>query len=132
MESFPSLFISQEDFQKISNLLTVARPEIADLLADELNRAHVLAEDQLPANTVTMNSIVTYVDLDTKQEQTVCLVYPHEANIQQGKVSILAPVGAALIGMQAGCVIDWPISETKIKRIQVTAVRKSDEVREWR
>ena len=122
METLPSLFISQDDFQKISQLLTVARPEIADLLSDELSRAQVMPFNMLPPNVVTMNSSVTFTDLDSHQEQTVSLVYPHEANIEQKKVSILAPVGAALIGMQVGNIIDWPINETKVKRIQVKHV----------
>lgn len=118
----PSLVISQDDFQKISALLSIARLEIVELLETELGRANIVDKHHLPADVVAMNSKVTFIDLDTQKEQTVTLSYPHEANIAEDRVSILAPVGAALIGLRVGQTIDWPISQQKIKRIRVTQV----------
>lgn len=122
MGTTPPLVISQDDFHKISALLSIARLEIVELLEGELARAHIVEKEQLPANVVAMNSKVTFIDLDTEKEQTVILSFPHEANIEQNRISVLAPIGAALIGLSVGQTIDWPISEQKMRRIRVTQV----------
>lgn len=122
MSESPSLVISQEDFQKITAILSNARFEIAELLEEELSRAQLVPADQIPADTVSMGSQVTFVDLDRNEEYTTTLVYPHESEIQQHKVSILAPVGAALIGLRVGQTINWPLKNMKVRRLKVTAV----------
>lgn len=125
MEKSPALVISQDDFHKISALLSIAKMEIVVLLEEELDRAQVVPTDQVPKDTVAMHSRVTFEDLDTGKEQTVTLVYPHEANLEDHRISILAPVGAALIGLRVGQTIDWPMSD-KVKRIRVTAVAHAE------
>jgi regulator of nucleoside diphosphate kinase len=60
--------------------------------------------------------------LDTGKELVVTLVYPHDADIDENKISILAPIGAALIGLRVGQVIRWPVPSGKEKRLQVVAV----------
>ncbi len=122
MATLPSLILSQADFRKLSALLRTAKPDIVELLEEELNRANILPEDEIPSDVVTMNSRIAFLDLDTKKEQTVTLSYPHEADIESGRVSVLAPVGAALIGLRVGQSIDWPLPERKTRRIQVTSV----------
>ncbi len=122
MDQSTSLIISREDLQKITALLAIARLDIVELLEEELARAEIVPKEDLPADVVCMGSEVTFMDLDTEKENTVTLVYPHESNIEENKISILAPVGAALIGLRIGQTIDWPISETKIRRIRVTFV----------
>lgn len=124
METTPALVISQDDFQKITALLSIARFEVAELLEEELERAQLVPHDQLPPDTIAMNSHITYIDLDTGKEQYVTLVYPHDADINTHKVSILAPVGSALIGLRVGQTIDWPLSENKVKRIKVISVQQ--------
>lgn len=120
-----SLIISQEDFQKISALLPAAKPELAELLQEELQRAELVPAEQLPPDTVAMNSEVTYRDLGTGKEQTVTLTYPHEADIEKNRVSILAPVGAALIGLSVGQTIEWPLDAQRVKHLQVTSVARA-------
>lgn len=122
MAATPSIIISQDDFQKISALLTLAKDEVAELLEEELARAELMAVDQLPKDIVTMNSEVTFVDLDTNKEQTLTLVYPNEADIKENKVSILAPMGAALIGLRVGQTMDWRLFQNKLKRIKISSV----------
>ncbi|UYL07231.1 nucleoside diphosphate kinase regulator [Bdellovibrio sp. SKB1291214] len=122
MQQLPSLVISQEDYTKISTLLSVSKAPIAEQLEEELDRAELVPSDELPQDTVSMNSQVTFVDLDTGKEQSVILAYPNDANIEQNKVSILAPVGAALIGLRVGQMIDWPIADGKVRRIKVVSV----------
>ncbi len=121
----PSLVISQEDFQKISALLASTNLRIAELLEEELGRAQLVPVEQLPKDIVAMNSEVTFRDLDTAKEQTLVLAYPHEADIEKNRVSILAPIGAALIGLRVGQTIDWPLADNRIRRIQVTSVSHS-------
>ncbi|WP_413557850.1 nucleoside diphosphate kinase regulator [Bdellovibrio sp. HCB209] len=124
MEQNPSLVISREDYQKISTLLSVAQTDIADLLEEELGRAELVEAAEIPKDTVSMNDKVSFVDLDSGKEQEVTLVYPLDADINGNKVSILAPVGAALIGLKVGQIIHWPLGSDKVKRIKVIAVQR--------
>ena len=71
-----------------------------------------------------MNSLVTFSDIDSKEEKTVQLVYPQEADINQLKISILSPVGSALIGLSLGGAIEWPIPQGKFRRLKVIAVKQ--------
>ena len=125
MENFPSLMISQEDFQKLSHLLSDQKqnmspePHVATLLQEELERAKLVPITELPLDIVCMNSEVSFVDLDTGKKQTLILSYPSEADINSGRVSVFAPVGAALLGLRVGQSINWPISEEKLRRIRV-------------
>lgn len=76
-------------------------------LERELDRAEVLPKDKLDKNVVTMNSVVTYLDHKSGQTQRVKLVYPQDEHKGADHVSILSPVGVALIGMYAGKAITW-------------------------
>lgn len=125
MEKLPSLVISREDYEKISAILSFAKIEVAELLEEELGRAELVAAEQLGTDIVAMNTTVTFTDLDSGKEQSVTLSYPNDANIEMNKVSILAPVGAALIGLRVGQTIDWPLSDGKVKRIRVLSVARS-------
>lgn len=116
------LILTQSDFEKLNSLLDVAQPDIAELLKEELSRAEIVANDELPVDVVSMNSKVIFKDLDTDKESVVTLVYPQDANIDEGKISIFAPVGSALIGLRVGQVINWPLPNGKEKRIQVVSV----------
>ncbi|MGE4350352.1 MAG: nucleoside diphosphate kinase regulator [Candidatus Berkiella sp.] len=126
MGKSPSLVISEEDYQKISSLLLNIKTEIAELLEEELGRATLVPASELPENVVSMNSEVTFIDLDTNKEQKVTLVYPNEADIEKRKISIFAPVGAALIGLRIGQSIDWPLPDGKSRRVKVTSLARPD------
>ncbi|QDK44998.1 nucleoside diphosphate kinase regulator [Bdellovibrio sp. ZAP7] len=125
MEKLPSLVISREDYEKISAILSFAKIEVAELLEEELGRAQLVSAEQLENDVVAMNSTVTFTDLDSGKEQALTLSYPNEANMEMGKVSILAPVGAALIGLRVGQTIDWPLADGKVKRIRVVSVARA-------
>ncbi len=124
MEKLPSLVISHEDYHKISAILSFAKADVAELLEEELGRAQLVAAEKLDTDVVAMNTLVTYTDLDSGKEQSLTLCYPNDANIELNKISILAPVGAALIGLRVGQTIHWPLSEGKFKRIRVTSVQR--------
>lgn len=118
----PSLILSREDFEKLSNLVAMVRSEVGELLEEELGRAKVVANEELPEDVVSMNSKVVFKDLESGQEKVVTLVFPNEANVQEGKISVLAPVGAALIGLRVGQVIDWPMPGGREKKFKVTSI----------
>lgn len=127
MKNDPKLMMTESDFQKISALVMSTQTEISEMLEEELGRAAVVPSDQLPKDVVTMNSTVSFSDLDSGKKSVVTLVYPHEANIEENKVSILAPVGAALIGLRVGQIINWPLPQGKERRIKVESVLSQPE-----
>lgn len=97
-------------------------PVVAEFLADELSRAQVVSDDQCDPNVVRMGSRVTYLDETSGRTRTVTLVYPDAANIDQGLVSILTPIGAALIGLSPGQSISWPNPDGKMGTLKVVSV----------
>jgi regulator of nucleoside diphosphate kinase len=106
----PRITLSGDDYERLSALAKAAMnrmPQLAAELSAELDRAHVLADGSKPEGTVSMNSTVEFRDETTGKVQTVTLVYPVDADILQGKVSVLTPVGTALIGLHAGQSISW-------------------------
>lgn len=117
-----TLIISNDDFQKITSLIRSSNNETAVLLEEELGRAAIVADEQLPSDVVAMNSIVKFVDLESKKESTVTLVFPQDANVEEHKVSVLAPIGAALIGLKVGHTISWPLPNGKERQIKVVSV----------
>lgn len=97
-------------------------PAIAAMLLEELERAEVHEGISLPRDAVTLGSRVTFVDERTLRMQDVELVLPGQANIADGKISILTPMGAALYGLREGAVIDWPDRTGAERKIRVTRV----------
>jgi len=83
-------------------------PQVAEMLLAEINRAKVVDDARLPSDTVAMLSTVKFVDDETGVERTLQLVYPQDADIEAGRISILSLVGAGLLGLRAGQSISWP------------------------
>ena len=123
-KSTSELIISTVDYTHLMQLIEKTNTSAADALDEEISRAKVVDTTALPKNTVTMNSLVTFSDIDSKEEKTVQLVYPQEADINQLKISILSPVGSALIGLSLGGAIEWPIPQGKFRRLKVIAVKQ--------
>lgn len=117
-----TLIISAQDYERLIALIEETNTPAAAMLDDELARAKIAPESELPGDVVAMNSSVTFIDCDSKEELTVSLVYPANANVEEMKISILSPVGSALIGLQVGGEIDWPLPNGKKRGLQVTAV----------
>jgi regulator of nucleoside diphosphate kinase len=90
-------------------------------LQAELDRAIVVKPDKVSNDVVTMNSRVCLVDLDTGKEEVYTVVFPKDANAEQGKISVLAPIGTAMLGYEVGDVFEWEVPagkrRWKIKRI---------------
>ena len=84
-----------------------------DKLRGELERAEVVAPQDISADVITMNSTVMLIDQETGEEETYTLVYPENANSAEGKISILAPIGTAMLGYRAGDVFEWEVPAGK-------------------
>jgi regulator of nucleoside diphosphate kinase len=82
-------------------------------LRGELERAEVVAPEAIAGDVITMNSTVTLTDQDTREEETYTLVYPEDADTSQGKISILAPIGTAMLGYRAGDIFEWEVPAGK-------------------
>lgn len=117
------IYITDNDMNRLEELLEVASAvnirdnKHLEELAGELEKADVVESTAIPANVITMNSVVLLKDLETGEERRFTLVFPRQANIEQNKVSILAPVGTAMIGCRIGHVIVWsaPAGQRKMR-----------------
>jgi regulator of nucleoside diphosphate kinase len=101
-------------------LLRMLKPH--DELEQELERAIVVSSEAVPRDVVTMNSRVLYVDETTGERRLVQIAYPEEADAGAGKVSVLAPVGAALLGLSVGQAIEWDFPDGSRRRLRVEDV----------
>jgi regulator of nucleoside diphosphate kinase len=99
-----------------------AQDAAAEMLEAELDRAQVVLRDDLPADVVTMRSRVLSEDVDTGERREIVLVYPEEADVQRSRISVLAPVGTALLGLSAGQSICWPVPGGRMRTIRVISV----------
>lgn len=117
------IYVTEKDLERLEAVMTgMATNPTAALLENELARARVVPSEEVPADVVTMNSRVRYVDVRSGEEREVTLVYPNAANFEMGRVSVLAPVGAALLGLAVGDEIDWPMPAGDERRLRVVAV----------
>ena len=91
-------------------------------LASELERADVVHPSDIPPDVVTMNSRVVYEDDTTGHIREVTIVFPEDADMEHGKVSVLAPVGTALLGLAEGESIVWPFPDGSSRCLRVVAV----------
>jgi regulator of nucleoside diphosphate kinase len=91
-------------------------------LADELDRADVIAQDHIAPSVVTMNSTIAFQDDATGETREVSLVYPDASDPELGRVSVLAPIGSALLGLSVGQTIDWPLPGGETKRLRIIRV----------
>ena len=130
--SRPPLLLSRLDVERIEALLE--QPSFRSLdtsaLQEELGRAELAEPAAIPGDVITMNSTAQVrVDdpLQGAHEHEVTLVYPREADGSADKVSILAPVGSAMLGLRVGDAIDWPLPGGRDARLQVLAVRYQPE-----
>lgn len=107
--------ITGRDTHRLQNLLDnpdlMRQKPYLEQLERELNRAHVVDSAAIPANIITMNSSALVVDLETGEEMLLTLVYPEHAYIPEGRISVLAPVGMAMLGCRQGEVVTWEVPE---------------------
>jgi regulator of nucleoside diphosphate kinase len=124
----PAITIAVSDYERLARLAeshASRLPEVADELMAELERARVVPDERLSANVVRMGSKIRFTR-DLGENRQVTLVFPGDADIAQGKVSILTPIGAALIGLSKGQSIDWTARDGRVHRLTVAAVEAPD------
>ena len=97
-------------------------PEVGERLMAEVARATVVPSDAMPADVVNIGSRVRFRDDVTGREQAVVVVLPPDADIGRGRVSVLTPIGAALIGLAAGATIGWETRDGEERRLTVLEV----------
>jgi regulator of nucleoside diphosphate kinase len=122
------IFITDEDFEKLGRLLEGARQrnprdrEHVEHLAMELDRANVVRPEEIPEDVIRMGSHVAVRDLDTGATIVFTLVFPSEANVDRGKLSVLAPLGTAVLGYREGDMIEWRVPG-RTRRLHVERAR---------
>lgn len=122
----PKIVVGQIDHERLTGLATTAldrSPEVAETLLAEMDRARVVAPTQVPADVVRMGSFVAFSS-DSAQQRRVQLVYPGEADIEAGRISILTPIGTALIGLAAGQSIAWTATDGRQHTLTVVSVEQ--------
>ncbi|MGE0623159.1 MAG: nucleoside diphosphate kinase regulator [Pseudomonadales bacterium] len=118
-----SVLVGERDHARLTRLIARTDPKVVALLDEELDAATVVPEDELPVDVVAMGSVVTFRDADTGETSTIELVFPAQADASLNRISILAPVGAALIGLRVGERITWPVPNGRDRHLEVTDVR---------
>lgn len=125
--SAPPVVISAADEERLYGLASAAAsrtPAVSRLLLREIERATVVAPEDVPAGVVVMHSHVAYRDEATGETRRVQLVYPPDADIDAGRVSVLTLIGAGLLGLAAGQSILCPMQDGRERLITVLEVRR--------
>jgi regulator of nucleoside diphosphate kinase len=119
----PSIFITKTDEEKLRDLIRQAQHSeyrgsaYLKLLAGELDKAQIVDPHEVPPDVITLNSIAHLIDLESGDEMIYTLVFPEDADVSQGKISILAPIGTAMLGYRVGDIFEWdtPGGKRKIR-----------------
>ncbi len=112
-----ALYLTDYDYERLELLLDnmnrVPQNRRADLssLENDLATCQIVTSEEMPANIVTLHSTIRYLDLDSKKERVVTLVFPSNADFSKGRISIAAPLGAAILGRAAGDIVTWKVFE---------------------
>ncbi len=121
----PALIIAADQYEQLQSLARHAihrLPDVAHYLLAEVERAEIRRSDEVPATVVGIGSEVTFRNEATGRTQTVRLVYPGEADIDARRISVLTPIGAALIGLSEGQSITWESRDGILRTLTVLRV----------
>jgi regulator of nucleoside diphosphate kinase len=118
----PPLVLSRPDCARLEALLDAQPSADTQGLRAELERAQVVEPDAVPSDVIAMNSTARFRDEASGEEHEITLVYPQDAGSASGTVSILAPVGSALLGLRVGHAIDWPMPGGRTARLRVLSI----------
>lgn len=126
----PKVVISADDLAHLEELadnMMRRQPELADRLLEEIGRARIVAPAKVRDSVVTMGSTVTYRDEMSGQEKTVTLVYPEEADITNLCISVVTPIGIALLGLSEGASFYWDTRDGQRRALSVLKVTQLQE-----
>ena len=122
-----TIYVTEFDLKRLSSLINSAwlwnkkDMDYLTKLEEELERAQVVSPQDVPDDVVTMNSQARIRDLDSNKEMVFTLVFPAEADYVRGRLSVLAPIGTALLGYRAGDTIEWEVP-SGIRRLKIEQV----------
>ncbi|QRK07071.1 nucleoside diphosphate kinase regulator [Archangium violaceum] len=120
------IIVTETDLERLQRVLDVhgngRNAELAEMLEQELARAEIMSAQEVPADVVTMNSTVVFEDEETGSRREVTLCYPQDARSDEGRISVLAPIGSALIGLSVGQSIEWPFPGGRTRTLRIVAV----------
>ena len=116
------ILITEKDYQRLKHLLSRYSEEARENLEIEIERAKVVADDEIPPNVVTMNSRLRYLDKSKNEEHAITIVYPDQADYKDAKVSVMAPLGSALIGLKVNQEINWMFPSGQTKTLKVLEI----------
>jgi regulator of nucleoside diphosphate kinase len=106
-----TIYITQPDMNRLRSLIESMKSSREDLqsLGGELEQARVVPSAEIPADVITMNSKAELRDLDDGERMTYTLVFPGDANVDEGLISVLAPIGTAMLGQRVGDEFEWRV-----------------------
>ena len=131
MKAHNSIIISERDYNDLVNMLeSLSTDEFkkASFLEEEMLRADIVESESMPDEVVSMNSKVRFMDMESGEMLGVRVTYPWDSNVDEGKISVLAPLGSALLGLGVGQEISWPLPNGRTKNLRVVEVAKEGEV----
>lgn len=114
-----AILITEKDLLRIKHILSFQNSDEFENLELELERAKIITDNEVPEDLVTMNSRVKFMNVQENKEMEVTLVYPTEANFSLGKISVLASLGSALIGLRKGQEINWMFPDGKTRTLRI-------------
>lgn len=116
------ILITEKDLLRIKHILSFQESEDFENLELELDRAKIIPDNLVPPDLVTMNSKVKFKILQDEKEMIITIVYPPDANFAEGRISVLASLGSALIGLRVGQEINWMFPDGKTKTLKILEV----------
>ncbi|WP_082074793.1 nucleoside diphosphate kinase regulator [Martelella endophytica] len=125
----PAIALTKTDHKRLSLLaeqFAEKNADLADFLLSELERARIVEDERITSDVVRMGSSVHFTT-DLGEDREVTLVYPAKADIAEGRISVLTPIGSALIGLKIGHSIDWSTRDGRLCRLTVKAVSQSQD-----
>jgi regulator of nucleoside diphosphate kinase len=122
------IYITESDLDRLRKLISVISAsdtdkvqEYLEMLENELDLAEIVKPQSVPKDVITMRSKARLLDIDSGKEVVYSLVFPNEADLEKGKISILAPIGTAMIGYKVGDIIEWEVP-AGLRRLRVEEV----------
>lgn len=122
-----SIYVTEPDYHRLNGLIEITRErngvdrEYLNKLEAELDRAEIVDPKHIPADVITMRSKVRLKDLVSGEANTYSLVFPTEANFSEDKISVLAPIGTAILGYKRGDTIEWTVP-SGVRRLKVDEI----------
>jgi regulator of nucleoside diphosphate kinase len=134
----PQIVVSESDARRLRLVLSTAPkgldPESMVWLQQELDRARIVPDNEIPADVICLHSVVELEDLSDGEVDTFTLVLPADADPSRGKISLLAPLGMGMLGFRQGDEFEWPVpggtARFRVRRILGNEARRANASRE--